>query len=172
MKSMSGLGIMAHFPRFATVVFAGALVFGSPALAEESGPFSAMAGNWVGAGNIVIGSSPGERIRCRADYKIGNAGTTVALGLRCASDSYKFELQGNVRYQNGEVRGDWSERTRGAAGQVAGSISGNQVNVRVDGQTFSGLLSLTTRGNKQSISIKAPVGSQMSEANITLSRGG
>jgi membrane protein implicated in regulation of membrane protease activity len=77
-----------------------------------------------------------------------------------------------VRYQNGEVLGDWSERTRGAAGRVAGTIKGDQVNVRVEGQTFSALLSLTTRGDKQSISITAPVGREMSEASITLNRRG
>ena len=131
-----------------------------------------MAGNWAGGGRFAIGKSANESIRCRAKYLVGSTGATVSLELRCASDSYKFELQGNVRYQNGEVRGDWSERTRGAAGRVEGSIKGDQLNVRVEGQTFSALLSLTTRGDKQSISITAPVGGEMSEASITLNRRG
>ncbi len=131
-----------------------------------------MAGSWAGTGSIAIGNGTNERIRCQADYQVGNTGDTVALRLRCASDSYKFELQGNVRYQNGQVLGDWSERTRGAAGRVFGSIKGDQIDVRVDGQTFAALLSLTTRGDKQSISIRAPSGSEMSEANITLNRRG
>lgn len=167
---MSGSGNGAHFLACATAAFAGALVFASPALAQQSGPFSSMAGSWTGGGTIAFGKSPSERIRCRTDNQVGSAGATVRLELRCASDSYKFELQGNMHYQNGEVRGDWNERTRGAAGLVVGSIKGSQMNVRVDGQTFSALLSLTTRGDKQSISIKAPVGGEMSEASITLNR--
>lgn len=143
-----------------------------PVPAQAAGPFDNLAGGWTGSGHITIGNNPGERIRCRATYDVGNVGTTVRLELRCASDSYNFELQGNVRYQSGEVRGDWSERTRGAAGMVSGSIKGDRVDVRVEGQTFSALLSLVTQGDKQSISIQAPVGSQMSEANITLHRRG
>ena len=103
---------------------------------------------------------------------VAGGGSTVGLELRCASDSYKFELVGNVRYQDGEVRGDWSERTRGAAGQVSGRVKGDQTDVRVEGPNFIALLSLITRGDKQSISIKTPSGSQVSEANITLNRRG
>lgn len=144
----------------------------APVQAQSVGPFAHLAGAWTGSGSITIGNNPSERIRCRANYDVGNVGTTVQLELRCASDSYAFELQGNVRYQSGEVRGDWSERTRGAAGMVAGSVKGDRVDVRVEGQTFSALLSLVTHGEKQSISIQAPVGNQMSEASIILNRRG
>ena len=75
-----------------------------------------------------------------------------------------------MRYQNGEVLGDWNETTRGTGGRVTGTIKGDKIDVRVDGQSFSALLSLVTKGDKQSISIRGPVGAQMSEANITLSR--
>jgi hypothetical protein len=153
------------------MVFAAALASTGVAQAQESGPFSSLAGSWQGAGTVALNGT-NERIRCRADYRIGSAGAAATISLRCASDSYKFELQGNVRYQNGEVRGDWSETTRGTGGRVAGTVKGDHIDVRVDGTTFAALLSLTTRGNKQSISIKAPSGSEMSEANITLSRRG
>jgi hypothetical protein len=155
-----------------TVVFAAALALANPAQAQSARPFGVLAGVWTGGGTLAIGGGANERIRCRADYRVGSAGSTVVLALLCASDSYKFELRGNVRYQNGEVLGDWNETTRGVAGRVEGGIKGDQMIVRVDGQIFSALLSLTTRGDKQSISIKAPVGGQMSEANITLNRRG
>ena len=155
---------------FANAALAAALAFASPASAQSSGPFTGLAGKWSGGGTIAMANGSTERIRCRADYRVGNNGATVTLELRCASDSYKFELQGNVRYQAGEVRGDWGEKTRGAAGQVSGRVKGQQIEVRVEGPTFAGLLSLTTRGDKQSISIKAP--GQMTEANINLNRSG
>jgi len=160
----------ARLSSFAAAAFAAALAFGTTASAQDSGPFSVLAGNWSGGGTLTIGNGANERIRCRGDYKVAHAGVTVRIELRCASDSYKFELQGNVRYQNGQVLGDWNERTRGAAGRVAGQIRGDSIDVRIEGQTFSALLSLVTRGDRQSISIKAPVGSEMSEANITLRR--
>ena len=169
---MAGLSVKAQCAAFITAAFTAVLVLADPAETQGSGPFSNMAGNWAGGGSFAIANGAKESIRCRAQYLVGSTGATVNLELRCASDSYKFELQGNVRYQNGEVLGDWSERTRGAAGRVAGSIKGDQVNVRVEGQTFSALLSLTTRGDKQSISIIAPVGRDMSEASITLNRRG
>jgi hypothetical protein len=169
---MTGSWIKARFPAFATAALVAALAFSNPAQTQGSGPFSVMAGSWTGGGSLKVGNGVNESIRCRAQYRVGSTGATVTIELRCASDSYNFELHGNVRYQNGEVLGDWSERTRGTAGRVAGSIKGDQVNVRVEGQTFSALLSLTTRGDKQSIAITAPVGREMSEAKITLNRRG
>lgn len=166
------MSICARLPAVLSATFAAALALMAPAQAQSVGPFAHLAGAWTGGGSIIIGNNPSERIRCRANYDVGDVGTTVRLELRCASDSYTFELQGNVRYQSGEVRGDWSERTRGAAGMVAGSVKGDRVDVRVEGQTFSALLSLVTHGEKQSISIQAPVGNQMSEASITLNRRG
>lgn len=141
----------------------------SLAQAQDSAPFRAMAGNWAGSGSISFSSGVKERIRCRAHYDVDAGGTTVQLQLRCASDSYRFELQGNVSYLAGQVTGDWSELTRGTAGRVSGGVSGDRIDVRVEGQTFSALLNLRTRGDRQSISIKA-AGREMSEATITLDR--
>jgi hypothetical protein len=140
------------------------------AQSQQPGPFASLAGTWAGSGSIAMSNGSKERIRCRATYAVDAGGSNVNLQLRCASDSYKFELQGKVVYQNGEVLGTWNETTRRVAGQVTGSVNGNQINVRAAGQTFTALLSLTTRGDKQSISIQSP-GSEMSEAVIALNRG-
>jgi len=147
------------------------LAFGVPAAVAADGPFNDFSGTWTGNGTLRPTGGAVERIRCNASYRPrGSTMHEIDLQLRCASDSYKFELHGNVRYQDGRVRGDWSESTRGAAGQVYGTVNGEQIDVRVEGQTFSALLSLKTQGDRQSISIKAPSGSQMSEASITLRR--
>ena len=169
---MAGSSVKVRCGVFMTAAFTAIFVLTNPAKTQGSGPFSNMAGNWAGGGSFAIGNGANESIRCRAQYLVGSTGGTVNLELRCASDSYKFELQGNVRYQNGEVLGDWNERTRGTAGRVVGSIKGDRLDVRIEGQTFSALLSLTTRGDKQTISITAPVGREMSEASITLNRRG
>ncbi len=151
--------------------FAAALSFAVAAHGQQSGPFSALAGAWSGSGSLALSKGTNERIRCRAKYDVQSSGSNLILELRCASDSYKFELQGDIVFRNGEVVGNWNETTRRVAGQVTGTIKGSQINVRVDGKSFAALLSLTTTGDRQSISIKAPDGSVMSEAAIVLNRG-
>lgn len=170
---MSRLAIKVRFSIVSAIALGALLLFARPA-AAQSGPFSSLAGQWTGGGTITLGGGARERIRCRADYGVGEGGSLADISLRCASDSYAFELKGRARYYpNGEVVGNWSERTRGMAGNLSGSVKGGQVNVRVEGQTFAALLSLTTRGDKQSISIKTAGGeNQMSEASLTLSRRG
>lgn len=140
------------------------------AAAALAGPFSNMSGSWSGAGVITLASGSRERIRCRANYGVAEAGNTLALVIRCASDSYKFELRGNAIHDRGGISGTWSEATRNAAGQIIGKVSGNQIHARTEGQTFAALLSMSTQGNRQSISIRSP-GSEMSDVTISLSRG-
>ncbi len=140
------------------------------ASAAGPGPFANMSGSWSGAGVITLSSGSRERIRCRATYAAAEGGNTLSLALRCASDSYKFELRGNAVHDNGGITGTWSEATRNAAGQIIGKVSGNQIQARTDGQTFAALLSMSTQGNRQSISIRSP-GSEMSDVTISLSRG-
>ncbi|MEX0752113.1 MAG: hypothetical protein WD073_04215 [Xanthobacteraceae bacterium] len=155
----------------ASPIFAAALVFGAAAHGQSSGPFAALAGAWSGSGTLALSGGSQERIRCRAKYEVDGGGSAARLELRCASDSYKFELRGDVIYRNGEVQGNWNESTRGVAGNVTGTVVGNQVNVRIDSNLFAALLSLITNGNRQSISIQAPAGSAMSQAAIMLDRG-
>jgi hypothetical protein len=148
-----------------------ASVLSCAAVAQESKPFAAMAGSWSGSGRISVSNGVKERIRCRARYDVGGSGTTVQLQLRCASDSYKFDLQGNVSYNNGAVTGNWNEATSGVAGSVTGSVKGvGQVDVRVDSSSLSALLTVRTRGDRQSITINA-AGREMSQTQITLHRG-
>lgn len=133
------------------------------------GPFTGMAGNWSGPGTITVNGTR-ERLRCRANYNVKNAGSTVDLSIRCASDSYKFDLQGGVNYANGAVSGNWSESAHGAAGTITGSVKAGVIRVSATGPYFSALLSLNTRGSTQSISLNSP-GSQISSVTISLSKG-
>jgi hypothetical protein len=89
--------------------------------------------------------------------------------LSCSSDSYKFELSSETVANGNAISGNWSERTRGVGGQLTGRASGNRLNLRAEGQTFSALLDMSTRGNTQSVSIRSP-GSEMSEVKISLSK--
>jgi len=138
------------------------------AVQASSGPFTPLSGSWAGAGTITTSSGAKERIRCRAKYNVNGSGSSLDLTLRCASDSYNFELQSNCNHSNGAVSGTWSELTRHVGGSVEGSARGNNINVRVSG-IISALLAVSTRDNSQSISIQAP-GTEMQHVAISLSR--
>src|SRR5436190_21132335 len=142
----------------AGAVFAFALVFAGQAQATES-PFSGMAGTWSGGGAITLASGAKEQIRCKASYSVDGSGSNLSLTLRCASDSYKFELQSNVAHSGGAVSGTWAELTHRVGGTISGSATPNRISVNVQG-TLSARLAVNTKANSQSISIEAP-GSEM-----------
>jgi hypothetical protein len=134
-----------------------------------SSPFTAMSGSWSGSGTITTSSGNKERIRCRAKYDVDGAGSSLDLTLRCASDSYNFELQSNATHNNGAVSGTWSENTRHVGGNIDGSARGNVLSLRVSG-VISATLGVSTNANQQSISIQAP-GTELHSVAISLSRG-
>src|SRR5262249_26169130 len=82
----------------------------------QSGPFSGLAGSWSGGGKINFSDGTADRLRCRATYSVGGGGTQAQLTLRCASDSYNFNLSSSIQSQGGSVSGSWSESTRGIGG--------------------------------------------------------
>ena len=41
------------------------------------GPFGAMAGSWAGGGTLTLSDGSAERLRCRASYDVGGAGTDL-----------------------------------------------------------------------------------------------
>lgn len=141
----------------------------APSAVRAEGPFTGMAGAWSGPGSITV-NGKAERLRCRASYDVKNTGATVDLSIRCASDSYKFELQGGVNYVNGSVSGTWSESAHGAAGTISGTVKDGIIRVSAAGPYFSALLSMNTRGTTQSIALNSP-GSQISSVTIQLAKG-
>ena len=144
-----------------------ASIFSSPSHAQ-SGPFAGMAGNWSGGGNVTLDDGSTERIRCRASYAVGNGGSGLNQTLTCASDSYKFNLSTNVIAQGSSLSGTWSEGSRNINGALEGRGSNGNFEVVATAPGFTANISLTTRGNKQSVVIRAE--SQFRGATISLSR--
>jgi hypothetical protein len=146
------------------------LLFTSAGVAQsdDEGPFEILSGSWSGSGTIALSSGTKERIRCGANYRVVTR-TNVQLQITCASDSYKFSLFGNVLSAAGELSGYWSESTRNVTGRIFGRVSGNHVQARAEGPTFSALFAMTTRGNRQSVTIESP-GSEMAGVRVTLFR--
>ena len=144
------------------------LLLSSVATAAPLGPFDGLTGSWSGAGTIDFKDGHSERLRCRAD-EVGGRGDTFQLTLRCASDSYNFELSSDVTYQDGAITGSWSEATHNIKGPVTGSASGNRIDVSAKGQNFAANLRLTTMGNRQVVSINA-AGTEISEVMLEMNR--
>jgi hypothetical protein len=91
------------------------------------------------------------------------------LNLRCASDSYNFDLTGDVAYRDGTISGSWREAAHNAAGTISGHASGDHIMAAANGMNFAASLSLTTHGNRQSVAIR-PQGIDVTAVSITLNR--
>lgn len=134
----------------------------------QTGPFAGMAGNWSGAGTVTLDDGSSERLRCRASYAVGAGGNGLNLNLICASDSYKFDLKGNVVSERGALSGTWSESARGISGTLEGRGANGDFKVVASTVGFTSNISLTTRENKQSVVIKTD--GPIRGANIALTR--
>jgi hypothetical protein len=143
------------------------LAFTSASYAQ-SGPFAGMAGVWSGGGTVTLDDGSTERIRCRATYAVSGNGTGLNQSLTCASDSYRFNLSSNVVANGQSLSGTWSESSRGINGSLEGRGSNGNFQVIASAPGFAANLSLTTRGNRQSVVIRAE--SQFRGASISLSR--
>src|SRR5258705_1414854 len=139
---------------FAAAVLLAASVAGSASYAQ-SGPFAGMAGNWSGGGTVTVDDGSTERIRCRATYAVGNGGNGLNQSLTCASDSYRFNLASNVVASGGSLSGTWSETGRGITGSLEGRGANGNFQVVASAPGFTANITLTTRGNRQSVVIRA-----------------
>lgn len=157
------------YRRFRIATLAAAALM-APALAQaDSAPFANYAGNWSGSGSITIANSGTERIRCRGTYTVDSSGNNLHQVLRCASDSYKFELTSDIAARGNNITGSWSEASRGVNGSVEGSISNGQVTALVQTNGYAATFNVTTRGNKQSVAISSK--GELRAVNISLAKG-
>jgi hypothetical protein len=143
-----------------------------PAYAQRAveSPFAGLAGSWSGGGTISLANGTTERIRCRATYATSPSGTDLQQTLRCASDSHNFDLRSNVSYAEGRIRGTWTEHSRNASGTVSGQAERGVIQANVIGPNFSAGLSVSTRGDRQAVTISSQ-GSPLAQASISLVRG-
>ena len=70
--------------------------------------------------------------------------------------------------EGGAISGTWSESSRGVSGTLQGRGGGGSFQVLASSGGFNANISLSTRGNKQSVTMRAD--SQFRGATIALSR--
>jgi hypothetical protein len=137
------------------------------------GPFGDFHGHWSGTGTIKPSDKPTERIRCEATYRPrGSTQHEIDLQLRCDSDSYKFDLNGQFQAdENNHISGSFTERTRSVGGTVVGNGQGPRIQIHVESSGFSATMVIVTTGARQAVNIDAQGGGQFVKASITLRRG-
>ncbi len=86
---------------------------------------------------------------------MNSTGNALKQSLRCASDSYKFDLSSDVVSEGGEITGNWSETSRNVFGSVRGRAGGGEIHVFVEAAGFAANLTLRANGNRQSVSIQS-----------------
>jgi len=149
----------------AAAILLGAATSSAPGY-TQSAPFAGLAGTWNGGGTVSLDDGSTERIRCRATYAV--SGHRMNLTLTCASDAYRFELQGQVIAEGSGISGTWTESSRGVSGVLQGSGGGGSYQLVASAVGFNANIALVTHGNKQSVAIRAD--SQFRGANIALTR--
>lgn len=112
-----------------------------------------------------------ERIRCKATYAVNASGKAVQQTLRCASDSYRFEISSNVISEGGSLSGSWAEATRGVSGNISGRASGAEIVANVAGAGFTARLDVRTQGERQSVTIRPQGGTDVTAVSIALRKG-
>lgn len=162
--------IASHLFRKAALVagICGGLALSASVSHAQSSPFAGFDGNWSGKGTVSLSDGSTENIRCRASYKVDGTGKGLKQSLRCASDSYKFDLSSDVVSQGSEITGNWSEASRNVYGTVRGRAGGGEIEVFVEAAGFAANLTLRANGNRQSVLIQSK--GEIRGVNITMVR--
>jgi hypothetical protein len=154
----------------ALAIAASLLTFAPLSSKAADGPLAQFAGTWSGNGKITVQNGTSERIRCRDTNTA--SGTSLTLTMRCASDSYKFDLSSEISADGGgSISGSWNETTRGVYGSLSGKIAGSNITATATAVGVTAALSIKTAGGSLSVSIRSP-GSEVSEVTVTMARAG
>jgi hypothetical protein len=135
----------------------------------HAGSFSDLGGSWAGGGTLARKDGTSERLRCQARYDVGSSGEQMNLRITCASDSFKFDLTGHLTSSGSSVSGQWSEPNYNSAGSLDGRVSDGRITAHAIGNTFSAMLSVTTQGSRQSVTIQ-PQETDVTRVSLTFQR--
>jgi hypothetical protein len=162
LRALVALAFAAAFP-------AGELAAQAPKIVPR--PFEMMAGTWTGTGTVTLSKGDKERIRCRVNYVVSQEASRVEQELRCASDSYKFELNADITYAGGFIHGRWSERTQRTSGTISGRASAGHIEALAESSGFAAFFTMTTRGDQQTVKIESK-SAEVTDVTITLRKTG
>ncbi|WP_298252417.1 hypothetical protein [Bradyrhizobium sp.] len=149
----SGSGLVGQTIKASAVI--ATLVLSTSAGHAQARPFAGFDGAWSGNGTVSLSDGSSERLRCRAVYQVDGTGLVLKQTLRCASDSYKFDLSSDVTSHGDHITGNWSETNRNISGSLLGTAGNGKIDVTVESAGFSATLTLRTTGNRQTVQISS-----------------
>lgn len=138
-------------------------------LAAEENPFPGLVGSWSGTGEARLEGGKTERMQCRGYYRGEGAGG-LGIAIRCANPSAKIDLRATLNNSNGNVSGNWEERTYNAGGQVTGKASASKVNLSISGGGLTASMAVAVSGATHSVLITTE-GIALKGVKISLARG-
>jgi hypothetical protein len=144
-----------------------AIAAGGAATSSAVTLFDTLMGAWSGSGQIRYDDGQSEGVRCTAYYS--GSGERLRLAIRCKSDSTEVEIRGLLARQGERLSGTWEERTFNAAGEASGRVAGDKLSLSVTGGGFSGSMTVTYAGSRQTVTISTQ-GIRMRSVNVTLGR--
>jgi hypothetical protein len=147
-------GSWANRSVFAAAGLTGLLAFAGTA-APSGGPFEGLEGLWGGSGTVTYASGTKERLRCRVQYVIAQNIDTLSQALRCASDSYNFQINALYVNNNGTITGNWDEKYLEVSGTITGRASAGLIQGNLHGPGFLASVVVDTNGNSQTVHIAA-----------------
>ncbi len=128
----------------------------SASAVSAPGPFSPFIGSWNGSGQVRLQDGRGEQIKCLAYFTERSPG--MGLALRCASSGSKIDLRAQLTSDGQRVSGTWEERQFNAAGNLAGTQTGNKLALQMDGGGLSASVTVTANGSAQSFILSTDAG--------------
>jgi hypothetical protein len=165
--SRRSVGVLAGGLLFALLIGASGTI--TVAAGEQAGVFLSLSGDWAGDGTVNTNSGTTERIRCRASYVVNTKGDNLQQELRCASDSYKFEVSSTMIYDNGAITGTWAERNERVIGELNRLVYPDRISGGVHGSIFTAKVAVVTDGSRQSVNIE-PTGTSIKAISITMKK--
>ncbi len=139
--------------------------------AQSANPFMKFGGNWTGSGFIHLSNLTKERVRCRGTFTPADMLNIFSLKveLRCAGDSYNFNIQSELIFGGSTISGTWSENSLGINGNVTGTINGDEILVVLESEIFTATFAMMVVGDKLQINIQSP-GSEITQVLGELNR--
>jgi hypothetical protein len=138
--------------------------------ASSGGPFDGLEGSWGGNGTVTYASGTKERLRCRVQYTQANP-DNLQQALRCASDSYKFQINAFFQHSGGNLSGRWDEKVLNIKGTLTGTATSGHIVGQLHGPGFLASVRVDTTGDRQSVTISS-ADQDIRLVNIAVSRGG
>lgn len=155
---MRAVGVMRRSQGVAAagaIALAAALA-GPAEVGAAAGPFEGLEGVWTGDGTLTYASGTKERLSCRVQYVQSNP-NNLQQALRCAADSYNFQINAYFDSANGKLSGNWSELVNNVSGSVSGTVGSGRINGDLKGPGFVATLAVVTKGDRQTVNIQAAI---------------